>query len=169
MAHIALTTTASGEVDACSDCARTFACGERMHAVASEQCAPLGRYCDDCIAAWRVASRLPAAWRSAGRMADSTVVANQTFGRAAIAALQGWWYADTDRAELRFRVDGHACWLAQDTAPPATTWVVGCMDPCAKWTFVVPAGMPVAEAAEQLHMAVEPLRAPISGMNEVEV
>ncbi len=55
------------------------------------------------------------AQRRAGLIADATVVANRTFGREAIAAVDGTWHADDETAELRLTYEGHDWWLEQNT------------------------------------------------------
>jgi len=60
-----------------------------------------------------------AAQRRAALIADATVLAHRTFGREAIAALQGQWHADEEQAELRFTYEGHtpAGWLLMQQQP----------------------------------------------------
>lgn len=106
--------------------------------------------------------------RRAGLIADATVLANTTFGRDVIAALNGHWYPHTDWAEYRFLLDGRACWVAQ-CSDRATEWTVFCADPFEHWTFVVPAGMLVAEAAARLRLALVALLERVREVNAGEV
>ena len=102
-------------------------------------------------------------------IADATVLANRTFGREAIAALPRQWHADDECAELRFTMDGQACWLAQDWVRWNTAWVVGCIDYSVDHPITVPPGAPVVVAAEWLREALAELRASMRDMHEVEV
>ncbi len=103
------------------------------------------------------------AQRRAGRIADAMVLANKTFGRDALAALDGTWHADDACAELRFTLNGQACWLAQDRIEWNMAWVVGCLDSTVHQGITVPPGTPVAVAAERLREALDDLRRSLPG------
>lgn len=114
-----------------------------------------------------VCAQTPAtpAQRRAGLIADATVLANRTFGRVAIAALDGDWHADDACAELRFTHEGEDYWLAQDTDVDGdgvvTAWTLGHVDTMLSSTVVVPAACPPATAAVQLRTALDVLRADV--------
>ncbi len=103
------------------------------------------------------------AQRRAARIADATVLAHATFGRDAIAALQGRGHADDACAELRFVLDS-AWWLLSPTVRPrAVYWALGyCADMVLSKEIVVPPNMPPAVAMEQLRVALYELRATVS-------
>ncbi len=97
--------------------------------------------------------------RRAGLIADATVLANKTFGRDAIAALDGTWHADDEVAELRFTYEGHDWWLAPDTEVlgdgVVTAWTLGQVDTMKSSSVVIPAACPPATAAVQLRAALD--------------
>jgi hypothetical protein len=106
-----------------------------------------------------------AAQRRAALIADATVLANTTFGRDTIAALQGQWHADDECAELRFTLDGTPWLLAATVRPHATYWALGsCANMLIMQQIVVPPGTPVAVAAARLQEALDELRAHMRGM-----
>ncbi len=110
-------------------------------------------------------TRVTPAQRQAGWIADATVLANRTFGRAAIAALGGVWHADDACAELRFTLNGQACWLAQDRIEWNMAWVVGCLDSTVHQGITVLPETPAAGAAERLRVALDDLRRRLPGQD----
>ncbi len=100
----------------------------------------------------------------AGLLADATVLANKTFGRDAIAALDGTWHADDQAAALCFNHAGRQClliywwkyfWRVVDVASEHDV------------DFRVHPDATVGEAAHQLHAALRMLDAQIQDANEV--
>ncbi len=99
-----------------------------------------------------------AAQRRAARLADATVLANRTFGREAIAALQGQWHADTEGAELRYTLEGQACRLVRDAAWPLVQWRIGQLAGPIYRIVMIRSDAPPAVAAVQLQVALDELR-----------
>lgn len=107
--------------------------------------------------------------RCAALIADATVLANATFGRAAIAALPKHWHADDECAELRFALDGEDYWLALDTAKDvasaATACKLGHVDTMLSHTTFIPAACPPDTAAVHLRTALDVVRAYVYSWN----
>lgn len=103
-----------------------------------------------------------AAQRRAALIADATVLAHATFGRDAIAALQGWWHADDECAELRFAVNGEQYVLFSDRELSPLGWLVAHPLSMTEATFMLPFTATPASAAVQLQVALEHVRADVA-------
>lgn len=93
------------------------------------------------------------AQRRAALIADATVAANATFGRDAIAALQGQWHADDECAELRFTYKGRG-WRLAPFPGPAGGWMLGDGASTERSFIVIEARCGPAEAAAQFQAAL---------------
>lgn len=103
-----------------------------------------------------------AAQRRAGLIADATVLANKTFGRDAIAALQGTWVADDFYAELEFSVNGEQYVLMVDATPEATYWIVGHPASMTEAPFTVVTTTTPRDAAARLKAALATVQADVA-------